>query len=194
MQFSNMTTLQRSVLSLFGVFAILGALAFFNITPFRDEVMQLAGASPIGTTFNTAKIAQVSVAPAAPGTNATSTSILNTDVNDRYITSEEGGCENLGTSKTAYTGTGLAALTVSMATSSTAAPASNANPNVVGSIAMTIGTSTVNFVIASSTASNGTTPGSALVSNIWTAGSYLTLTFNATNTAACVIGVRYLAS
>jgi len=149
----------------------------------------LLGASPSGATFGDAKIASIAINLAAPGTNATSSSILNTDSNDRFIMSEEIGCEGVGTSKTAYTGTGLASLTLTMATSSTAAPTANGNANTLPVI--TIGTSTPNFVIASSTAG---TPGTNLVSNIWAAGSYLTITANATNTAACSAGIRYSAS
>lgn len=147
------------------------------------------GASPAGSSFSDAKIADVSVNFAAPGANATSTSVLNTDANDRYISYEKVGCEGVGTSQTAYTGTGLASLTVTIATSSTAAPSGNANTNTLPVI--TVGTSTSNFVMSSSTAA---APGSNLVSNIWAANSYLTFTTNATNTAKCIVGVNYSGS
>lgn len=191
-----MSIISKILVGLGAVGVVLGTLAFFGLSPYGQTIIQqFAGSSPAGTTFNTAKIAEIAVSPSAPGANATSSSILNTDANDRLILSEEIGCQGVGQSKAAYSGAGLAALTLSVATSSTASPAANANTNVVGSSAATIGTSTPNFVMASSTASNGaTSPGSALVSNIWAAGSYLTLTFNATNTASCVVGVRYLAS
>lgn len=163
---------------------------------FFPKVTELAvGTSAAGSTFNTAKYAGIAINLAAPGTNATSSSILNSDANDRYVTAVKAGCEVLGTSKTAYTGTGLAALTLSIATSSTAAPAANGNANIVGSTALTLATSTGNFVTASSTASNGaSTPGSVLPNNIWLAGSYMTFTANATNTAVCTVGVDYIGS
>lgn len=146
--------------------------------------------SPTGSTFSTAKTALVAINLANPGSTGTSTSILNTDSNDRYITSVEAGCTGVGTSKSAYAGVGLAALTLTMATSSTAAPATNGNVNTLQSI-ITIGTSTPNFVISSSTAGG---VGNNLVSNIWASGSYLTITSNATNTAVCTAGVKYFGS
>ena len=147
------------------------------------------GSSPAGSTFSTQKVAQVAVNLASPGSNGTSTSILNTDANDRFITGEEVGCETVGTSKTAYTGTGLASLTLTIATTSTAAPATISNTNTLPVV--TIATATPNFVISSSTAG---TPGTSIVSNIWASGSYLSFATNATNTALCTIGVRYTAS
>ena len=145
------------------------------------------GASPAGSTFGDAKQAMIAINLAAPGANATSTSILNSDGNDRFITSEEVSCEGVGTSKTAYTGAGLASLTLTVATSSTAAPASNANSNTLPVI--TIATSTAYFGIASSTVG---APGNSSVSNVWAANSDLTFTANATNTALCTVGVKYI--
>lgn len=148
------------------------------------------GASPQGSSYIGAGTIWAQITNlSAPGANATSTSILNTSGNDLYIMSEHAACEGVGTSRTAYTGTGLASLTVTVATSSTAAPASNGNTNTLP--VMTIATSSVNFVISSSTAS---TPGNGLVSNIWAANSYITFTTNATNTAACTFGVGVLGS
>lgn len=145
------------------------------------------GASPAGSTFNDAKQASVAINLATPGTNGTSTSMINTDGNDRYIQSVHAACEGVGTSRTAYTGAGLASLTLTLATSTTANPASNANTNTLPVI--TVSTTTTQFGISSSTMG---TPGNGLVSNIWLAGSPLTITANATNTAVCTIGVSYL--
>lgn len=160
--------------------------------PFQ-AAMQLS-TTPQGGTFNTAKFYGVAVNLAAPGANATSSSIQNTTGNDLYVTAIKAGCENVGTSQTAYTGAGLSKLLMTAATSSTAAPATNSNTNTVGSTAMTIGTSTAQFAEASSTASNGTTPGSSLINNIWLAGSWMTFTTNATNTAQCTFGVDAFSS
>lgn len=147
------------------------------------------GASPSGAAFGDAKDAVTVINLANPGANGTTTSYLNPTPNDWYIKSEVVACEGLGTSQTAYTGTGLASLTFKMATSSTANPATNGNTNTLPTV--TVSTSTPNFVISSSTAG---TPGNNNVSNIWAAGSYLTVTANATNTAACSVGVDYLSS
>jgi hypothetical protein len=147
------------------------------------------GTSATGSSFGNATKAVPVIALANPGANGTTTSYLNSSPNDYYITNQEASCEKLGTSQTAYTGTGLAALTFTIATSSTANPATNSNPNTLPVI--TVATTTGNFVISSSTAG---TPGVTNVSNIWAAGSYLTVTANATNTATCSVGVSYTSS
>lgn len=162
-------------------------------THYLGSKAQLAGASPTGATFSSAKLPAIVMN--LTSSTGTSSSILNTTGNDQYITALKVGCEVVGTSLTAYTGTGLSKLTLSFATSSTASPTSNGNANVIGSSAMTVSTSTAQFTEASSTASNGSTsPGSSLVSNIWGAGTYLTITANATNTAQCTVGVDTLSS
>ena len=186
---SNIT----KVLLGFGVVAgIFGLAAFFGYTPFLkivDNITQVAGTTPQGGTTSTAHFYSVAALLAAPGANATSSSILNTTGNDLYISDIKAGCENIGTSKTAYSGTGLLALTLSVSTTSTAAPAA-AGANLINNGVTNIGTSTAFFTIASSTATNGNTTSSA----IWAAGSYLTFTTNATNTAQCTFGVTAFSS
>lgn len=157
---------------------------FFGTT---TVVTNSFGNSPAGSNFGDPKQAAVAINLAAPGANGTSTSMLNSDGNDRMITSEIFTCEKVGTSQTAYTGTGLASLTITMATSSTAAPAINGNTNTLPVV--TVATGTPQFTISSSTAA---TPGNGLVGNIWAAGSFLTITANATNTALCTGGVTYV--
>lgn len=147
------------------------------------------GASPQGSEYFNGNFAGAVISLANPGANATSTSILNTTGNDLYVTGEKVACENVGTAKTAYTGAGLASQTVTIATSSTAAPASNGNTNTLPVV--TIATSTTQFDLSSSTAG---TPGNGLVSNIWAAGAYMTFTVNATSTATCTVGVDYIGS
>ena len=167
--------------------AVAGLVAFFGYSPFV-KLVQNFSASPAGTTSQTAKFFSVVANLGTPGANATSSSILNTSANDYYVKSMNVGCETVGTSQTAYTGAGLASLTVKAATTSTAAPASNANTNLAGSI--TISTTTPNFVEASTTASSG----SNSVNYIWASGAYMTFTTNATNTAACTFGVEAFSS
>lgn len=151
-------------------------------------VQQLVGGTgTAGSTFGTAKYAGVIMNPSAPGTNATTSSILNSDATDRYVLSTEIGCETIGTSLTAYTGAGLASLTVSIATSSATTPAPK--PSIrVGSIG--IGTSTPPFTFASSSQLTATSS----FGSIWTTGTYMTFDFNATNTATCTVGLRYIGS
>lgn len=145
------------------------------------------GVSPSGSTFREAKFAAVAANLAAPGANGTSSSVLNTDTADRFVTGVRAACEGIGTSQTAYTGTGLAALTFSVATSSTAAPASLSPTNYVAQN-LTIATATIATSLASSTSATNNTGLAA----VWHPGEYMTFLTNATNTATCTLGVDYI--
>lgn len=182
---------------IFGAFVVAAVLAlvliggyYYPAAPAQIAPVMYAGTSPQGATFNTAHFGGIAAILAAPGVNATSSSVLNTSSSDYYVTSIKIGCEGVGTSQTAYTGTGLAALTLKVATSSTAAPATNGNTNLVGGGSITIATSTTNFTLSTSTAAGGSTN----VYTIWPAGAYLTFTTNATNTASCTFGADYFSS
>lgn len=143
------------------------------------------GPSPVGTLRSNAKDYTVTFIPAT-GT-ATTTSILNSDSTDRYVTNDYIFCTGVGTSKTAYTGTGLASLTFTAATTSTANPTSLTNTNYIlnSSVATS---STVTFV---ATSTEGVIAG---WSRIWPTGTYLTFSSNATNTAICTVGVHTIGS
>ena len=124
----------------------------------------------------------------APATSAaSSTAILNSDASDRKIESFVADCSGVGTSLAYLTGTGLTSTgwNVNMATSSTGAQLTNAS-----ALTMFIPTTTPDAF--NSIGAGTTTPSAA--QRVWAAGSYLVFTFNATNTASCVIGVHYLAS
>lgn len=140
--------------------------------------------SAVGTTFSTAKVAQINFSPAT-GT-ATSTSILNTDSYSRIVTSTFAYCNTVATSKTAYTGTGLSELLFKAATTSTSAPATVSNANLV--MSNTVATSSADMYFAS------TTIGVETYGRVWESGSYMTFWSNATNTAACTVGVNYIGS
>lgn len=185
-----MTIFTRAIISLAVVGALFGTFAFFGLTPFGKTIVeQVVGSTTQGTTGNTARQANIyGVNLAAPGANATSSSILNPTGQDVYVTAIKVGCEGVGTSKTAYSGTGLASLTFSVATTSTAAPAAQ-GANTINGGTFTIGTSTSYYAAASSTA---VLNGSYTI--IWGAGSYLTFFTNATNTAICTFGVDYFQS
>ncbi len=203
-----MTNLQKSVLALFGVMAILGAGAFMGFSPFLkviNNVEQIAGASPTGTTFNSAKVAAISWTPSTAA--ATSTSILNTDANDRYVIDNVIACGQATTSYTAITGGGLANLIFKAATTSTANPAVISNTNLI--MSDTIATSsgiapgaTGGFPVILVASSSVPAASPILTSNVgvagfwfdWPAGSYLTFWANATSTTACTVGVHYIAS
>lgn len=149
----------------------------------------VAGTSNPGTTFGSAKFAGVAVNLASPGANGTSTSILNTDSNDRYVTSFKIGCEKLGTSLTAYTGAPLANLLVAVGTTTTAAPASFVSFAAITN-AMTVPTTTINLLVSSSTLQLATSS----LAGVWPTNTYMTFFFNATNTAVCTAGVDYFGS
>lgn len=158
---------------------------------FKNEV--LAGASPVGSTFTTAKFAAVT----ASFLTSTSTSVLNTDANDRVILSLKYGCTGVGSSFTQVTGVPLtsAGLTLKAATTSTIAPfapLSVANTNLA--ISTTIATSSAQSGVLTFASSTQALTNPLSYNQLWLAGSYLTFFTNATNTAACTIGVEYLPS
>lgn len=160
-----------------------GLMAFF--TNGNDQVVP-QGTSPVGTTFNSAKIAEIVWSLSA--ITGTSTSILNTDSNDRIVESVIYDCNTVGSSNTAYVGGGLAALLFKIATTSTSAPATL--PTTAQFVLATqVSTSSTDLYVASSTP--GTT-GERVPNRIWASGSYLTFYSNATNTAQCVIAAKYL--
>lgn len=164
--------------------------------PFQTA-MQLS-TTPQGGTTTSASFYSIAANLATPGANATSSSILNPTGNDLYATTIRVGCENIGSSFTPYTGVGTtsAGLTLSIATSSTAAPATNANTNLVGGGTIVIATSSPQFGIATSTmaATGAGIGGSGKPYIIWGAGTYMTFTASATNTAQCTYGVDAFSS
>jgi len=158
------------------ILAICGAYLY-------PQTKEFLGVSPTGSTFNSAKVAAIVFAPATG--SATSTSILNSDANDRYVTDSFSYCQSVGTSFTAYTGTGLTELRFKGATTSTASPAAVSNTNFA-----------LNVIVATSSvySANATSTFVAAVNQVWPSGSYMTFTSNATNTAICTVGVNYVAS
>jgi hypothetical protein len=183
-----MTTTTKAILALVIAAVVAGGVyGGYKFLFYKPQIV--AGTSTQGGTGSTARQYNVyGVNLAAPGANATSSSILNTTGNDLYVTALKVGCEGVGTSQTAYTGTGLASLTLKAATSSTASTPVNGNTFLAGSI--TISTSSSQFVEASSTASSG----SNSVNYVWLAGSYMNFWTNATNTAVCTFGVDAFSS
>lgn len=149
----------------------------------------LVGASPTGSIFTTAKFASIVVNLANTGANGTSTSILNTDTNDRYVSGFKIGCENVGTSQTAGTGASLAQWKVAVGTTSSASPvAFNGYAPLTNGYVLS--TTTVNLVVASTTTAVATSSMAA----IWQTNTNMTFFYNATNTAVCTEGVEYFGS
>ena len=176
---TNMTTLTKSTLALVCA-VVIGGLIW---GAYQYPKSSLLAGSTSGSSA-TQHIATFAFNPTTG--SATSTSVLNSDTQDRVITGSNVFCSGVGTSKTAYTGTGLAQLLFSMATSSTASPNTLSNTNYV--LSDVIATSSTEAYTASTTV---TTPSTADYRR-WAAGSYVTVASNATNTAACIVNVSYL--
>ncbi len=157
---------------------------------FWSTQQHLAGTSPSGSTFASAKFAAVAINVANTGANGTSTSILNTDTNDRYVSAFKLGCSGIGNPLTAYTGAGLASWKVQIGTTSTAAPVSFSSNIAISNTGFVIGTSTTNIMIASSTLLIATSS----YATLWPANTYMTFFFNATTTGTCSIGLDYFGS
>lgn len=190
----------RQLFGLVVVGLVSGALVAGLVLSYQKEkttyvTNTVASASPVNTTFNTAKFAGIVSVPAT-GT-ATSSSILNSDSNDRYVTNVRVGCASIGTSLTAYSGAALATLTLTVGTTSSSAPA---NVSLWSTVAkFVVPTSSPAFVLSTTTtpvAAGGAGAGTATTTMalVWNAGTYMTFAWNATNTAACTVGVDYLGS
>ncbi len=160
---------------------LIGVGGYFFPKSVGNEGLVGTVGSSVGTTFNTAKVAQVNLNPTIA---ATTTGILNTDGTDRYIESTYYICSGVGTSQTGYTGAGLANLLLNIATGTTQTLASSiTNANKWST---QVSTSTPDSYVASTTAQS--------LWRVWPTATYLNFEFNATNTAACSVGVHYLGS
>jgi hypothetical protein len=166
------------------VVAIAGAYFFPSST--STTVKEIVG-SPNGTVSTSVDGATIVFSMA----NGTSTSILNPTGQLAYVYGSLTGCNTVGSSQTAFTGAGLASLTMLIGTSS--APITSATPSFspfaeVGNI--TIATSSTTFLEASSTTQTATSSTPIL----WPAGTYMSFVTNATNTAVCTVGVSTFGS
>lgn len=146
------------------------------------------GTTTAGGTTSTAQFYSIAIDMTAL---ATSSSILNPTGNDLYVTSIQVGCEGIGTSKSYLTGSSIASLTFTAATSSASTPVTTPPTTyAVGGGSTNISTSTGTFLISSTTASTGSTA----ITNIWPASAYMTFYHNATSTGACTAGVHAFSS
>jgi len=146
--------------------------------------------SAAGTTFNTAKVAQINITPTS--LSATTTSILNGDSYDRYILDSFINCAT--TSGSVYDSnpqtTGVPSWIWKAATTTTSSLGLQGNTNLV--VAMSVGTSTTDY---SYNYQQSTTTANYL--RQWKAGTYLTWLSNATSsnkTISCQVGVHYIGS
>lgn len=180
----------------FGVLVV-GVIALLVVDGFvyfsGKHIEPLAGASPAGSTYsNAGTFYAVTINTANTGTNGTSTSILNGN-SDLLITGWRVACEGVGTSKTAYSGAGLANWLISIGTTSVANTASTSATAYAFAPVLfnfTVATGSTAFVSASSTTQTATSTYAA----IWNANTNLTFILNATNTATCTVGVDAIGS
>lgn len=161
---------------------IAGAVGFGLARYF--SVPSVVAGSPAGSTFNDAKFAAVSMAPATSA--ASTTSILNTDGSGRWLSGELVACTGIGTS-----GTSVANLTVQAATTSVSGAGLGGNTNLAMNIVVST-TSAAFSMNASSTLASGVSTGTDLY--YWPAGTYLSFLFNSTNVGTCVVKADYTPS
>jgi hypothetical protein len=164
--------------------AALGTVAFFGMSPFIHEITQQINT---GTTSGTGALQHAATFAFNPTTAAaTTSSILNSDGQDRFVEAAYVGCSGVGTSGAASgAGGGLANLTLTIATTSASAPAALINTAYV--LQQNMATGTPDSMVASTSISKFAT-GNAIR---WQSGSYMSISANATNTAACVVSVLY---
>lgn len=178
MSSTNMPTYLKVIAVLVVIAAIAGAYAY-------PKYQNTVGSS-VGSTFSTQKMIAVDMSPLT-GT-ATSTSILNTDASARWIADFAlTGCTGAGTSYTYpnTNATGLANLLIQAATTSVASQGLQGNTNYA--LNMIVSTSSPIYTESASSTL-------AVQAGYWASGTYMTLTFNATNTAACIVEMDYIPS
>lgn len=172
-----MTT--RQLLTGVGILVVLAAI----VGAYEYPQQGVKGISSVGASNSDAKIATITMAPLTAA--ATTTSILNDGGTDRAIESSMAYCTGVGTSKTFLTGAPLASLRVQMATTSVGFLGLRGNTNLASDL--TVATSSAWSYVSSST---DTIP--QYMGQLWPVNTYLSITFNATNTAACTVGVHYI--
>jgi len=147
--------------------------------------VMVQGISSVGATNTTNKISSVAMVPLTAA--ATTTSILSPFPTDVVVTSSFAFCSGLGTSFAFPSGSaGIASLLVQAATTSTGGGGLLGNTNYA--VNLTISTTTLNSFVASSTEAAPNAVG-----RIWPVSTYMSWVFNATNTAACTVGVNVIA-
>lgn len=167
------------LLGLVAVAALIGGYYF------PQSVTTFVAGGTAGATFSNAKVAAININP--QGITSTSTSLLNTDANDRIVTDAFVTCSGLGT-MFGSDAAGVAAFQWYMGTSSVAAPTATLAARTLLAGNFTVATSTTDGYTATSTYT-----GTAVFGRRWNAGTYMVFQTNATSSAAqCQAGVHYL--
>ena len=155
------------------ILGVLVILAIAGAYMYPKAVISFGSAT--GTTFNSAKIALVNVAPATSA--ASSTSILNTDDSARWVEAGYATCTGTGSESLVQ-----ASLKFTLSTTSVASQGLQGNTNITASIPVSTTTAFSN---------NATTTSNSTVLAYWPSGTYMTILTSATTTAACTVGVAY---
>lgn len=180
-----------------GVLVVLAiAGGYFFPKGVNSVVYHVGSSSPTGSTFGDAKVFETVMAPSTIA--GTTTSALNTDAGDRWITGGFVNCQGNTTALTYLTGAGLTSTGLTLKAATTSVANSGIFGSTVLAINMNLATSTTFSYNATTTFSSasgvGASGGGAMLYD-WTAGSNLTFVFNATTTAgSCAVGVTYVGS
>jgi hypothetical protein len=175
-----MNTTTKIVVAALIVGAAIGLVLGHSFWP-TTQFQSVAGSSPAGSDFSTSK--EYSTVMNLSSSTGTTTSILNTDTNARYVTSVFADCQGVGTVSSS-----VAALTFTMATSTQSYAGSTTVLSVSPATGyVTLATSSTVSTVASST---WQTP----YPQLWAPATYLNIFTNATNTAVCTVGVHTVAS
>lgn len=174
------------------IVAILVGFALGWTLHFQDKV---GGVSSVGVSNSTSRIASITMAPLTGA--ATTSSILNDSGTDRIITNTFGFCSSVGRSETFLTGNTAggtfitsAGWVLSGATTTVANQGLQGNANF-GSNGISFSTTSPAVTAYNASSTEGVLQ---FVSRIWPVNTYYTFLFNATNTAACTVGVNYILS
>lgn len=165
--------MKNIIISAGAIGVLLGVAAFFGYSPFLKIVQNF------GTTSGNAasqKIAQWSFNPSSTSAT-TSSSLINSDGQDRIVSGVDVTCSGVTTADTS-----VANWTFLVATTSASAPAGFANSNYV--FGVNISTTTSEVFTSTTTITKADT-------RRWASGTYLTVSANATDTAACIVAARY---
>ncbi len=178
MSSTNMPTYLKIIGALVVVAAIAGAYLY-------PQASTIVGSST-GSTFSTAKVASIVMAPIS--NTSTSTSILNADASNRLVLDAGVVCPSGLTNMFAGNALGVATFNWYAATSAVAAPTVSIAGATFAAMNITVATSSPAGATATSTYTN-------TYARIWNAGSYMVFQTNATSSGAiCVPYVHYLAS
>ena len=159
---------------IFGIAAVLIGVAIGYVL--HQGQVKVGAVSPVGTYQSALRADYQSISAATAATTTGSFAILNSS-NDRIVTGAFAVCS------------GVAAETQNSAWNITAATSSvSTTTNTAYAVNMALATTSPTLYIASTTAASGTAIPS--INEIWPANTYLVFSFNATDTAACTVGVN----